>query len=261
MTCQEINDRCNIWRKTKKIRTPSSNFLQFQETHSWNKRMFTLIKTTKMMSSNKRKLEIFESSSINNTNNSKLKDTKNVVPSNIKCTNLLNTNEICHSNFNIDALLYHTFHVNVCQSCKHEFSNKYSLISKAEIKNNYLLTDDCIDTHLKNFTTKENPLNTHYKPMKLYLLKDVIEIANKKWNSDNPNGLLVEKNRRESLKFKKQLSEIESLSKQILDNEHEEVGSVEIKNVETIKNSNTKLKKKKARYGCLMDAVAAIQGK
>ncbi|KAI9598086.1 hypothetical protein BDF19DRAFT_263666 [Syncephalis fuscata] len=46
----------------------------------------------------------------------------------------------CES-FDLDPEFYSVFHVSVCRSCKNELPEKYSLLTKTEVKEDYLLTD------------------------------------------------------------------------------------------------------------------------
>lgn len=41
----------------------------------------------------------------------------------------------------LDSVFYSVFHINLCPTCKEAYPDKYSLITKTEAKEDYLLTD------------------------------------------------------------------------------------------------------------------------
>lgn len=41
----------------------------------------------------------------------------------------------------LDPVFFKVFHINLCPSCKEKYPDKYSLITKTEAKEDYLLTD------------------------------------------------------------------------------------------------------------------------
>lgn len=46
----------------------------------------------------------------------------------------------CNS-MDLDSVFLSVFHINLCLTCKDNFPDKYSLITKTEAKEDYLLTD------------------------------------------------------------------------------------------------------------------------
>lgn len=46
----------------------------------------------------------------------------------------------CNS-MDLDPVFYRVFHINLCPTCKEKYPEKYSLITKTEAKEDYLLTD------------------------------------------------------------------------------------------------------------------------
>lgn len=103
----------------------------------------------------------------------------------------------------LDFQFLGVFNSRVCFKCKGEFPDKYSLLTKTECKEDYLLTDpELKDTEIMPHLLKPNPHNTTYSSMMLYLRYQVEEFAYKKWNG--PEGLDSEYQRRvEEKKVKK----------------------------------------------------------
>jgi DNA-repair protein complementing XP-A cells len=93
------------------------------------------------------------------------------------------------------------FGVCVCRGCEVKFPDRYSLLTKTEAKDDYLLTDrKCIipfrmetyvdslaaelkDTELLPRLSKPNPQKSHWHDMQLFLRFQVEEYAIKKWGS------------------------------------------------------------------------------
>jgi hypothetical protein len=69
----------------------------------------------------------------------------------------------------------------------------------------YLVSDDTMQ--ILKFTTKVNPRNHLFAPMKLYLLKHVRQKSYKRWG--DAQGLINERDRREKEKFDRGLRECE----------------------------------------------------
>ncbi|GJJ78062.1 DNA-repair protein complementing XP-A cells [Entomortierella parvispora] len=114
----------------------------------------------------------------------------------------------------VDFQLLTHFHVPVCISCRDSQPEKYSLLTKTECRQDYLLTDpELRDTELFPFWERPNPKKSTWNNMMLYLRCQVEEFAFKKWNG--PEGLDQEFERRErdkearkELKFKKELRDL-----------------------------------------------------
>ncbi|OJD14076.1 DNA repair protein [Emergomyces pasteurianus Ep9510] len=99
----------------------------------------------------------------------------------------------------------------VCNSCKEKFPDKYSLLTKTEAKEDYLLTDSELkDEELLPHLEKPNPHKATWNNMMLYLRFQVEEYAfsPKKWGS--PEGLDAEFERREDTKKKQRESKFKS---------------------------------------------------
>jgi len=99
-------------------------------------------------------------------------------------------------------VLKQVFGVLVCKRCKNERPEKYSLLTKTECKEDYLLTDpELKDEDLLPHLLKANPHASTYSNMMLYLRCQVEEVALKKWGGEE--GLDQEYERREGLKKRK----------------------------------------------------------
>ncbi|RGB31996.1 XPA protein C-terminus-domain-containing protein [Rhizophagus diaphanus] len=102
----------------------------------------------------------------------------------------------------LDSLFRKTFKVNVCKNCKEKYPEKYSLITKSEAKEDYLLTDpELRDVEILPHLSKPNPHKATWNNMMLYLREQVEEFAFKKWGGEE--GLDEEYEKRVSLKKKK----------------------------------------------------------
>ncbi|KAF2171048.1 hypothetical protein M409DRAFT_19021 [Zasmidium cellare ATCC 36951] len=74
----------------------------------------------------------------------------------------------------------------ICNTCKEKFPEKYSLLTKTEAKEDYLLTDpELKDTELLPHLKKPNPHKATFHDMMLYVRYQVEEYAfsDKKWGS------------------------------------------------------------------------------
>lgn len=88
----------------------------------------------------------------------------------------------------LDFQFLGVFKCRVCFKCKGEHAEKYSLLTKTECKEDYLLTDpELRDVEVMPHLLKPNPHNTTYSSMMLYLRYQVEEFAYKKWKG--PDGL------------------------------------------------------------------------
>ncbi|KAL3465459.1 XPA protein C-terminus-domain-containing protein [Aspergillus heterothallicus] len=104
----------------------------------------------------------------------------------------------------------------VCHGCKDKFPEKYSLLTKTEAKEDYLLTDpELRDEELLPHLERPNPHKSTWNNMMLYLRYQVEEYAfsPKKWGS--PEALDAEfekreneKKRRREAKFKSKLDDL-----------------------------------------------------
>ncbi|KAF5637493.1 DNA-repair complementing XP-A cells [Fusarium sp. NRRL 25303] len=100
----------------------------------------------------------------------------------------------------IDFVWEEVFHICVCNKCKEKYPEKYSLLTKTECKEDYLLTDpELRDPELLPHLSKPNPHKSHWHDMMLFLRCQVEEYAIKtKWGSSE--ALDAEYERRETQK-------------------------------------------------------------
>jgi len=135
----------------------------------------------------------------------------------------------------IDWVWEEVFGVCVCHGCKEKFPEKYSLLTKTECKEDYLLTDrefffplyfvprrndtDCMvaelrDAELLPHLSKPNPHKAHWHDMMLFLRFQVEEYAvSKKWGSAERLDAEFErreeqKKKRKEAKFKEKLLDL-----------------------------------------------------
>ncbi|RIA86257.1 XPA protein C-terminus-domain-containing protein [Glomus cerebriforme] len=102
----------------------------------------------------------------------------------------------------LDNLFRKTFRINICKSCKKKYPEKYSLITKSEAKEDYLLTDpELKDEEVLPHLSKPNPHKATWNNMMLFLREQVEEFAFKKWGGEE--GLDKEYEKRVNLKKKK----------------------------------------------------------
>ncbi|KAI9699487.1 MAG: hypothetical protein M1836_003098 [Candelina mexicana] len=108
------------------------------------------------------------------------------------------------------------FRCAVCERCKEKYPDKYSLLTKTEAREDYLLTDpELKDTDLLPHLSRPNPHKASFHNMMLYLRYQVEAFAfsPQKWSS--PENLdaefakrEVEKRRRKDDKFQKGLKDL-----------------------------------------------------
>ena len=104
----------------------------------------------------------------------------------------------------------------VCNACKEKYPEKYSLLTKTEAREDYLLTDpELKDTTLLPHLKKPNPHNARYNDMMLYLRYQVEDYAfsAQKWGSAEALDEEFEKRKqissdRRDKKFQKGLKEL-----------------------------------------------------
>ncbi|KAI8874328.1 DNA repair protein, partial [Ramicandelaber brevisporus] len=91
--------------------------------------------------------------------------------------------EECSSQ-DVDAKYLEAFGVKICRVCKEALSEKYSLLTKTEVKSDYMLTDsELTDTKAMPYIEKPNPHKATWNNMRLYLRMQVEAFALKKWGS------------------------------------------------------------------------------
>lgn len=108
-----------------------------------------------------------------------------------------------------------TFGCAICTGCKEKKPEKYSLLTKTEAKDDYLLTDpELKDAELLPHLSKPNPHKTHWHDMMLFLRYQVEDYAfNTKWGS--PEALDAEFEKREADKKKRKEEKFKSKLKEL----------------------------------------------
>lgn len=112
--------------------------------------------------------------------------------------------EMCGSSDIMYEPFLRVFNVCVCRSCEREHAERYSLLTKTEVKEDYLLTDaELADAELLPHLLKKNPHKSTYSNMMLFLRGQVEAYAfsDAKWKS--AEGLDAEYQRRNDEKARK----------------------------------------------------------
>ncbi|KXN83578.1 DNA repair protein rad14 [Leucoagaricus sp. SymC.cos] len=120
----------------------------------------------------------------------------------------------------IDHQFRKIFRCLVCKKCQNEMPEKYSLLTKTECKDDYLLTDaEMRDEEAMPHLLKANPHKSTYANMMLYVRYQVEEFAWKKWGS--PEALdteyqrrVAEKKKKKNKKFEESLRELRKKTKE-----------------------------------------------
>ncbi|WVW85308.1 DNA repair protein [Kwoniella bestiolae CBS 10118] len=100
------------------------------------------------------------------------------------------------------------FDITVCKNCEKKFPEKYSLLTKTECKEDYLLTDpELKDEDLLPHLLRPNPHASTYSNMMLFLRIQVEKVAWDKWGGEE--GLDKEWQRREEFKKRKREEKFE----------------------------------------------------
>ncbi|EMD92000.1 hypothetical protein COCC4DRAFT_201522 [Bipolaris maydis ATCC 48331] len=122
------------------------------------------------------------------------------------------------SSLEIDWKWQDTFFISVCNACKEKFPDKYSLLTKTEARDDYLLTDpELKDEDLLPHLERPNPHKQFFHPMQLFLRLQVEAYAFSpaKWGS--PEALDAEYAKRQVIskerKQKKFQNKLEDLKK------------------------------------------------
>lgn len=121
----------------------------------------------------------------------------------------------CQS-WEIDWKLYEVFRCRVCNTCKDKLPEKYSLLTKTECKEDYLITDpELKDTEILPHLTKPNPHKSTWNDMQLFLRYQVEARAIAKWGSFEALDAEFEKRagvkrRKKEEKFKSKLKELKN---------------------------------------------------
>ncbi|KAI1281568.1 XPA protein C-terminus-domain-containing protein [Xylaria sp. FL0933] len=116
----------------------------------------------------------------------------------------------------IDFVWEEVFACAVCNACKEKFPEKYSLLTKTECREDYLLTDpELRDSDLLPHLSRPNPHKSHWHDMMLFLRYQVEAYAfgETKWGSAEALDAEFErreadKKRRKEAKFKEKLLDL-----------------------------------------------------
>ncbi|KAL4401748.1 DNA repair protein Rad14 [Malassezia pachydermatis] len=112
--------------------------------------------------------------------------------------------EMCQSPDIMYDPFLRVFNVCVCRECERQHPEKYSLLTKTEVKEDYLLTDaELADGELLPHLLKKNPHKSTYSNMMLFMRCQVEAYAfsDAKWKS--PEGLDAEYHRRNEERARK----------------------------------------------------------
>ncbi|KAK0465301.1 thioesterase-like superfamily-domain-containing protein [Desarmillaria tabescens] len=120
----------------------------------------------------------------------------------------------------IDHTYKNIFKCLICKRCQDEKPDKYSLLTKTECKEDYLLTDaELRDQELLPHLLKANPHKSTFANMMLFLRCQVEDFAWKKWGS--PEELdaeyerrMAEKKRKKNKKFEQGLRDLRRRTKE-----------------------------------------------
>ncbi|KAI9138502.1 XPA protein C-terminus-domain-containing protein, partial [Paraphysoderma sedebokerense] len=119
----------------------------------------------------------------------------------------------CNS-VDLDHQIRKCFNVLVCKPCKKALPEKYSLITKTEAKEDYLLTESEVkDESILPHITKPNPRKNTWNNMYLYLREQVESFAIQKWGSlekmdEEFERRELEKKKKKEKKFKEKLNDL-----------------------------------------------------
>ncbi|KIY49195.1 DNA repair protein [Fistulina hepatica ATCC 64428] len=133
-----------------------------------------------------------------------------------------NKNPKCRecNTMDIDQTFRKVFRCLVCKRCQNEMPEKYSLLTKTECKEDYLLTDpELRDEEAMPHLLKANPHKSTFANMMLFVRYQVEEFAWKKWGS--PEALdteyekrMAQKKRKKNEKFEKSLRDLRKRTKE-----------------------------------------------
>ncbi|KAI9008323.1 XPA protein C-terminus-domain-containing protein, partial [Gaertneriomyces semiglobifer] len=121
--------------------------------------------------------------------------------------------ETCKS-IDLDPNYSTYFGLCVCKSCKDKYPEKYSLLTKTECREDYLLTESELrDVHRLPRWERPNPHKSTYSNMLLYVRQQVEAFAWEKWGGpqqldDEFERREKEKKERKEKKFRAKLSEL-----------------------------------------------------
>ncbi|RMD43681.1 hypothetical protein DV735_g1454, partial [Chaetothyriales sp. CBS 134920] len=118
--------------------------------------------------------------------------------------------------FEVDWKWVEVFRLSVCSSCKDKLPEKYSLLTKSEAREDYLLTEpELKDTELLPHMEKANPHKSTWATMFLYLRCQVEEYAfsERRWGSADAldaefERRTADKKKRKEAKFRSKLADL-----------------------------------------------------
>lgn len=118
--------------------------------------------------------------------------------------------------FEIDFKWVDVFDVAICNTCKEKFPEKYSLLTKTEAREDYLLTEpELKDEKLLPHLERPNPHKAHWHNMSLYLRMQIEDYAfsDKRWGSAEALDAEFERRqaetkKRKENKFKSKLADL-----------------------------------------------------
>jgi DNA-repair protein complementing XP-A cells len=95
----------------------------------------------------------------------------------------MTTCETCDADsMQLDHNYFEYFHVAVCSTCIRAYPEAYSLLTKTEAKQDYLLTDSELEK-LRHIT-KPNPRGRTWSAMRLYMRRQLEAYAFEKWGNE-----------------------------------------------------------------------------
>ena len=191
----------------------------------------------------------------------------------LRCTNKLDygiVDDVFCNSLELDPYMLQSFNCKVCTNCRYKWPERYGLISKSDVLSNYLLVDADLNRSDIKCVTKENPIEKRFNPMKLYLLCQIEILSTKKWGSEA--NLKLEKEKREKLKFEKQLNQIEAQLNNAIESNFalgannikstnaRKTNSINSNNSSSISTRNKQISKKTlVRNKFLIDAIQTVQ--
>jgi len=145
----------------------------------------------------------------------------------------------------IDQTYKKVFRCLVCNKCKNEKPERYSLLTKTECKDDYLLTDpELRDQELMPHLLKANPHKSTFANMMLFLRYQVEDFAWKKWGSSEAldaeyEKRVAEKKKKKNKKFEEGLKELRKRTRETVwqkrqDREHKHVFGVVEKGIDGV---------------------------
>jgi len=121
-----------------------------------------------------------------------------------------NGDSVCLSD-DIDTFVDTHFDEQVCRACKQLNEDLYQLITRKDAVEKFLVPADAFK--MLKFATKLNPINSNWSPMKLYLKKHVLEVAVRRFGSEE---LLIEEvQKREKRAFAKDSKHVDDALKEL----------------------------------------------